>query len=60
MIDSNKAAVWAVVINTCTEMIYQTVHWEPFNNPLLATPEMQIAGLPCPVDGNYLQDIRSM
>lgn len=56
MLDSNKAAVWAVVINTCTEMIYQTVHWEPFTpNRFLGTPEIA-AGLPCPSGcGNHLQ-----
>ena len=56
MIDPIKAAIWGAVINTCTEIIYQTVHWEPFT-PIrfLATPEI-VAGLPCPTGcGNYLQ-----
>lgn len=54
--DPKNAAIWAAIIESCTEMIYQTIHWEPFTAyRFLGTPETA-AGLPCPSNcGSHLQ-----
>jgi hypothetical protein len=54
--DPKNAAIWAAIIGSCTEMIYQTIHWEPFTAyRFLGMPETA-AGLPCPSNcGLHLQ-----
>ena len=54
--DPKNAAIWAAIIGSCTEMIYQTIHWEPFTSyRFLGMPETA-AGLPCPSNcGFHLQ-----
>lgn len=54
--DPKNAAIWAAIIGSCTEMIYQTIHWEPFTAyRFLGIPETA-AGLPCPANcGSHLQ-----